>query len=185
MQKFAVKYPYDQKSQAKFHRCFPYIGCISPGQYYHLLINEKEAAIESKVEYSLAEGFEEKLLNEFIDCEKPNIYLLKGSMPIYENPPAAPEKADRYNEGKRKWSLVDFKSLEPLVEVLEFGSKKYSINNWKKGLDEKEILESMMRHLAALMDGEETDKESGISHMGHIQCNAMFYNYFKRKRDEI
>jgi len=38
----------------------------------------------------------------------------------------------------------------------------------------------MMRHLSALMDGEEKDKESGISHIGHIQCNAMFYNYFNK-----
>lgn len=90
------------------------------------------------------------------------------------------EKALRYNTGKRKWSLVDWQSLAPMVEVLEFGAKKYSPDNWKKGLDKKEILESMMRHLAALMDGEGTDPESGISHMGHIQCNAMFYNYFSK-----
>jgi len=86
--------------------------------------------------------------------------------------------ADRYNTGKRKWSLVHFKSLEPMVEVLEFGATKYAPDNWKKGLDKKEILESMMRHMAALMDGEDKDSESGISHMGHIMRNAMFYNYF-------
>jgi len=90
------------------------------------------------------------------------------------------EKALRYNSGKRKWSLVDFKSIEPMVEVLEFGAKKYAPDNWKKGLDKKEILESMMRHLTRLMDGELEDAESGISHMGHIMCNAMFYNYFDR-----
>lgn len=88
------------------------------------------------------------------------------------------EKAMRFNEGKRKWGLVHWKSVEPMVQVLEFGAAKYAPENWKKGLDKKEILESMMRHLAALMDGEKTDAESGISHMGHIMCNAMFYNYF-------
>ena len=87
-------------------------------------------------------------------------------------------KGSRYNKGKRKWSLVHYKSLEPLVEVLEFGAEKYSPENWKKGLDKKEILESMMRHLTALMDGEENDKESGLHHIGHIMCNAMFYRYF-------
>jgi hypothetical protein len=88
-------------------------------------------------------------------------------------------KADRFNEGKPKWSLVHFGSLIPMIRVLEFGAKKYSPDNWKKGMDTKEILESMQRHLAALIDGEEVDFESGISHMGHIQCNAMFYNYHK------
>lgn len=94
------------------------------------------------------------------------------------------EKGDRYNEGKPKWSLVHFGSLVPMIRVLEFGAEKYSPDNWKKGLDLKEILESMQRHLAALMDGEEFDSESGISHMGHIQCNAMFYNYHKNKETE-
>ena len=94
---------------------------------------------------------------------------------------AIKEKASRFNEGKRKWSLVHYKSLEPLVEVLEFGAKKYGEFNWQKGLDKKEILESMMRHLASLMDGEQNDKESGLHHIGHIMCNAMFYEYFKSK----
>lgn len=91
------------------------------------------------------------------------------------------EKALRYNDGKPKWSLVNFKSLEPMVKVLEFGALKYAPNNWKKEMPLDEILNSMQRHLAALIDGEEFDKESGISHMGHIQCNAMFYNYHKNK----
>ena len=95
------------------------------------------------------------------------------------------DKALRYNSDKLKWSLVHFKSLEPLVRVLEFGAKKYAPENWKKGLDKKEILESMMRHLAALMDGESCDSESGIHHMGHIQCNAMFYNYFENYDENI
>jgi len=96
------------------------------------------------------------------------------------------EKALRYNENKLKWSLVHFDSLKPMVQVLEFGAKKYSPDNWKKGLDRKEILESTMRHLTALIDGEEMDPESGLSHMGHIQCNAMFYNYFINKTtDEL
>ena len=90
-------------------------------------------------------------------------------------------KGSRHNKDKRKWSLVHYKSLEPLVEVLEFGAKKYAPENWKKGLDKKEILESMMRHLTALMDGEENDKESGLHHIGHLMCNAMFYEYFDAK----
>ena len=91
------------------------------------------------------------------------------------------EKSLRFNNGKPRWSLVHYESMIPMIRVLEFGADKYAPENWKKGLDLKEILESMQRHLAALMDGEEFDKESGVSHMGHIQCNAMFYNYHKNK----
>ncbi len=89
-------------------------------------------------------------------------------------------RGNRYNEGKIKWSLVDFKSIESLPRVLEFGAKKYSRDQWKKGLDKKEILESSMRHLTAIMDGEENDPESGLPHSGHIYANTMFYEYFDR-----
>jgi hypothetical protein len=92
------------------------------------------------------------------------------------------EKGKRYNSGKLKWALVHFKSLQPMVNVLMFGAEKYTPDNWKKGLDQKEILESMQRHLAALIDGETNDPESGLPHIGHIQCNAMFYQFFEDKK---
>ncbi|MGV8961954.1 MAG: dATP/dGTP diphosphohydrolase domain-containing protein [Candidatus Saccharimonadaceae bacterium] len=98
---------------------------------------------------------------------------------------AGAEAALRYNEGKPKWSLVHFGSLVPMIRVLEFGAHKYAPFNWQKPMDTREILESMQRHLAALIDGELYDEESGESHMGHIQANAMFYNYHKkREKDE-
>lgn len=88
------------------------------------------------------------------------------------------EQALRYNKGKKEWSLVDFKSLEPLVEVLSFGAEKYDKHNWKKGLPVTEIMESMMRHTFALNSGEDLDPESGLPHIGHIMCNAMFISHF-------
>lgn len=94
------------------------------------------------------------------------------------------DKAMRFNEGKPKWNLVHYKSLEPMVRVLEFGALKYAPRNWQKPMPLEEILNSMQRHLAALMDGEEFDKESKIHHMGHIMCNAMFYNYHYNKLKE-
>jgi hypothetical protein len=36
----------------------------------------------------------------------------------------------------------------------------------------------MQRHLAAIMDGEEVDSESGLLHIGHLMADAMFYSYF-------
>ncbi len=88
-----------------------------------------------------------------------------------------PSTALRYNQWKLRWSLVDWKSIEPMVQVLEFGAKKYSEDNWKKPMDKKQILNSAMRHLIAMMNGEENDPESGLPHVGHLMCNAMFYSY--------
>ena len=107
---------------------------------------------------------------------------MSTSSNIEKNSPDYPpqleiDKALRFNNGKPKWSYVHYKSLEPMIKVLEYGALKYSPFNWQKPMPLNEILESMQRHLASLMDGELIDAESGISHMGHIQANAMFYNY--------
>lgn len=87
------------------------------------------------------------------------------------------EKALRFNKDKLKWGLVHFPSLQPLVQVLMFGAKKYAPNNWKKPMDKQEILESAMRHLVSMLDGETLDKESKLPHAGHVMCNMMFYVY--------
>lgn len=93
--------------------------------------------------------------------------------------------ADRFNAGKLQWSMVDFKSLEDMVRVLEFGAKKYSRNNWKKGLKTTEIVDSMLRHIYAYLDGEDVDPESGINHTGHIMCNAMFLSHMHLFRKDM
>jgi len=93
-------------------------------------------------------------------------------------------KSLRYNEGKPKWSQVHFESLIPMVRMLEYGEIKYGKSNWKIGLDKTEILESLSRHLFSLMDGEEIDKESGMTHIGAIQANAMFWVYHNNKSKE-
>jgi len=88
------------------------------------------------------------------------------------------QKALRYNEGKLDWTLLDFKSLEPLVETMMYGSGKYEPFNWQKPCDDpRQHLQSAMRHLTAIIDGEEYDKESGIRHIGHLMSNAMMFAY--------
>lgn len=94
------------------------------------------------------------------------------------------EQALRYNTGKRQWSLVDFKSLESMVEVLEFGANKYERFNWYKGMPVTELSESLLRHMFAFLSGEDKDPESGIDHLGHVMCNAMFLSYIMREKSQ-
>ena len=106
----------------------------------------------------------------------------------------------RFNEGKLKWGLMHYKSMEPMIRVLMYGAEKYDDWNWAKGLSRLEILECMQRHLAALIDAETSKNDklkidfkedcegcksgfckthSGQPHIGHILCNGMFYSYFE------
>ena len=90
------------------------------------------------------------------------------------------DTALRYNDGKPRYSLIDIQSFEPMVRVLEYGIEKYSTaecsgrDNWKKGLPVTEILDSALRHIDAILRGEDIDAESGLPHIGHLQCNIMF-----------
>lgn len=94
-------------------------------------------------------------------------------------------RGDRYNKDKLRWSLVDWKTLEGMVRVLEFGAAKYDVDNWKKGLLAKDILDSLMRHIVALQQGELVDLESNLSHADHIQCNAMFLSHMLAHRPDM
>lgn len=82
--------------------------------------------------------------------------------------------AERKNEGKPKLSMIDLSCLSDCARVLEFGAKKYSKDGWRKGFPQSEILDSLLRHIAEIQKGELIDPESGLSHIGHLQCNAMF-----------
>lgn len=93
----------------------------------------------------------------------------------------------RFNKGKLKWSLVDMEALEPMVQVLMFGAEKYDSHNWKKGLKYTEVVESLQRHINAFLRGEDLDPESGLPHVGHMQCNTLFLGYmfqFKKEFDD-
>lgn len=94
--------------------------------------------------------------------------------------------AVRYNEGKRDWSLVPMGSVEEILKVLEFGKTKYSAWNWSKGDGFKymDVYNSIMRHLVAWKAGEDTDPESGLSHIAHIGCNVLFLLHFINNQDK-
>jgi hypothetical protein len=73
-------------------------------------------------------------------------------------------------------SVEDAKGLE----VISSGA-----NNWKGGLKYTEVCESMLRHVHAFLEGEDDDKESKLSHVGHILCNAMFLSYMVLFRKDL
>ena len=85
--------------------------------------------------------------------------------------------AQRFNEGKLEWSLLDYEALTPLVEVMMFGCQKYERDNWKDGFPKEKLIDSLLRHAHALSNGEELDPENNIHHVGGIMFNAMAYYY--------
>lgn len=86
------------------------------------------------------------------------------------------ETALKFDSDKPDMSQLPLKDLELLAQVLEYGARKYSRDNWKKGggHDPNRLIAACLRHLAAFQEGEYTDPESGLSHIAHACCNLVF-----------
>ena len=87
---------------------------------------------------------------------------------------------------KVRMELLDPDYMVGVAQVLTFGAIKYNAYNWQKADAEgiERIKGAMLRHQMAYMNGETIDKDSGLNHMYHVGCNAMFLAYFDRHKDE-
>jgi hypothetical protein len=80
--------------------------------------------------------------------------------------------------GKLRYSLLP-PSIWQVIRVLEYGARKYAPDNWKKVPDaETRYFDALHRHLAAWRAGEVNDEESGLPHIAHVACNALFLLHF-------
>lgn len=62
-----------------------------------------------------------------------------------------------------------------MAKVLTFGAEKYGVGNWAhvEGAETR-YLDAMLRHINSYRQGEQTDQESGLSHLAHAMCCAAF-----------
>lgn len=69
--------------------------------------------------------------------------------------------------------------LRAVAAVLTYGAIKYKEDSWQHVPDAKARYESALdRHLNAWKAGEECDEESGLPHLAHAACNALFLLWF-------
>jgi len=95
-------------------------------------------------------------------------------------------KGMKFDNEKPMFDLLVPEFIEEVAKVMTLGAQKYAPNNWKYVEDaESRYLAALYRHLNAYHKGEKIDPESGLSHLAHIACNAMFLFWFDiQKREE-
>lgn len=77
--------------------------------------------------------------------------------------------------GKPRWSLLPLGAVRQIIEVLEYGVKKYSEDNWRAVPNaHRRYYDAALRHLTAWWEGEPYDSESGLAHLAHAGCCIMF-----------
>lgn len=80
-------------------------------------------------------------------------------------------KAD---DGKILLELLPPDVIEEVGHVLTFGAHKYAPRNWEKGIKYGRVIGAALRHIFAIMRGEDRDPETGRLHAAHAICCMMF-----------
>lgn len=81
----------------------------------------------------------------------------------------------KFDNGKPRMALLPPYALEEVAKVLTAGSIKYADNNWKYVENgESRYKDAMFRHINAFNKGEVLDPETGMHHLAHAICCAMF-----------
>lgn len=87
----------------------------------------------------------------------------------------------KHDQQKLRYDLLTTEALDAIAEVLTYGAAKYADRNWEKGIEYGRVFGALMRHMWAWWRGEDTDPESGLSHLAHAGCNIVFLLTFARR----
>lgn len=81
----------------------------------------------------------------------------------------------KYDDKKRRYSLLPSGVVNDVVDVLEFGARKYAVDNWKH-VDNGYVryYDAALRHIDAWYSGERYDDDSKQHHLAHAICCLMF-----------
>lgn len=85
------------------------------------------------------------------------------------------------DSAKSRPELIAPSIVDALAQVLAFGAKKYADRNWENGISFGRVFGAMMRHMWAWWRGENTDPETGMSHLWHAACCVMFLIEYERR----
>lgn len=86
---------------------------------------------------------------------------------------------------KPMMDLLDPAFLEGTAKVLTFGAKKYAPHNWRKGIKVSRLIAACLRHLTAIMRGEDLDPETKLHHGYHLACEVMFLTSMLTTRKDM
>ena len=99
-----------------------------------------------------------------------NQIIIKDDEIIYQSAPIG----KKHDNNKPRFSLLPMQIWQ-VIDVLEFGAKKYGIDNWQNVDNAKErYFNACHRHLQAWWSGERLDSESGLPHLAHAVCCLLF-----------
>lgn len=82
-------------------------------------------------------------------------------------------------QGKPTFEYMSPASVGAGNRAHAYGDEKYDRGNWRKGIKYTKLLNALMRHTWARLQGEEFDPESGLRHTDHIMANANMIAHYE------
>jgi hypothetical protein len=83
-------------------------------------------------------------------------------------------EAKKSDTGKARLDLLPPELMLSVSHVLAYGAEKYSERNWELGSKWGRYYAALQRHMLAWWAGEDTDEETGMSHLWHAGCCIAF-----------
>lgn len=110
--------------------------------------------------------------------QKPDIDMRPGAIndvaTVYEHLGLNPK--DIIGAQKTPLGLLPWTALAQVAGVFKVGADKYGAYNWRtpgQPVQHVTYVEAAFRHLAAYMDGQTIDPETGCNHLAHAACGLL------------
>ena len=87
----------------------------------------------------------------------------------------------KFDQGKLRMDLLPPEIDNAIARILTDGADKYGERNWEHGMAWSRPYAALRRHLIAWWAGEDTDPESGHSHLWHVLTNAAFLVAYEQR----
>lgn len=89
------------------------------------------------------------------------------------------DQAAKKDTGKTRWELLPWVAIEAVAEVMtdaltdKPGKPGYEAHSWIR-VEPSRYFAALHRHLMARLKGERNASDTGLPHLAHAVCNALF-----------
>jgi hypothetical protein len=91
----------------------------------------------------------------------------------------------KFDNGKAPISLIPSETITGIAQVFAFGANKYGRHNFREGLAHSRVLDAALRHILAIVNGEDVDPESNMPHVYHALCSLAMYDWQRLHHPEM
>lgn len=96
-----------------------------------------------------------------------------------------PKEGKKNDQEKAPLDLIPPEAIEDEAKAWGFGATKYGRYNFRNGIAYTRLIAAALRHLFALLRGEDNDPESGLPHESHVRCCMGMLAVMKKTRTDL